>query len=127
VRVLICGSRGWHDPDPIHLVLAEVMGTSIARNEPLVVIHGDAQGADRLAGRLAKQQYGAEVIEEPADWNRYGKAAGPIRNQLMLDAYEPEVVYAFRSSGKSSGTDDMIRRAERAGLTVHVIEGALRE
>lgn len=126
MRVLICGSRGWHDPDPIHLVLAEVMGTSIARNEPLVVIHGDAAGADRLAGRLAKQ-YGAEVIEEPADWNRHGRAAGPIRNQLMLDAHEPEVVYAFRSSGKSSGTDDMIGRARKAGLPVHVIEGAPHE
>ena len=122
MRVLICGSRGWHDADAIHLVLAELMGTCIRLGEELVVIHGGARGADRLAGQIAPQ-YRARVIEEPARWDLHGKAAGPIRNQLMIDKHNPDLVYAFRSTGKSSGTDDMIKRAAKAGLKVTVVEG----
>lgn len=123
MRVLICGSRGWSDPNPINAIIAGHDILAEGAGEKLTVIHGDAPGADRLAGRLAKQ-WGVEVIKEPADWNRYGAAAGPIRNQKMLDEHQPGVIYAFRSRGKSTGTDDMIARGEAAGVPVYVITGA---
>ena len=122
MRVLICGSRNWNDPTPMNAVLAGLDVLAEGSNEPLVVIHGDAPGADRLAGSLAKR-WGATVIAEPADWNKHGKAAGPIRNQKMLDEHKPDVVYAFRSSGKSNGTDDMCKRARDAHLPTYVIQG----
>lgn len=118
MRVLICGSRNWHDAQPIREVLEDLA----ERNETLVVIHGDAPGADRLAKRLAIEQ-GAEVIDEPADWEKYGKAAGPIRNQKMLDDHDPDEIWAFRCSGKSNGTDDMVRRGRAANIPTHVVNG----
>lgn len=50
-----------------------------------------------------------------ADWDKHGKAAGPIRNQQMLDEGKPDLVLAF-AGGK--GTDDMCRRARAAGVEV---------
>lgn len=122
MRVLICGSRGWTDPGPINVVLAGCDVLAEGAGEKLTVIHGDAPGADRLAKRLAKQ-WGAEVIDEPADWDQYGKAAGPIRNAKMLAEHQPDVVYAFRAEGKSNGTDDMVAKARARGVPTYVITG----
>lgn len=120
MRVLICGSRGWHNPDPINAVIAGYDVLSDGQGTPLTIIHGDAPGADRLAKSLG-HEWRANVIDEPAEWGKYGKRAGPIRNQKMLDLHEPNVVWAFRASGKSSGTDDMIARAKSAGVPVFVV------
>jgi hypothetical protein len=120
MRVLVCGSRGWHDPRPINALIAGLDVLAEGRGEKLTLIHGGAQGADRLSGSLA-EQWGAEVREVPADWEKNGRAAGPIRNQKMLDEEHPQVVFAFRSEGKSNGTDDMVSRAKRAGIPTYVI------
>ena len=51
----------------------------------------------------------------PADWSEYGKAAGAIRNQQMLDEGTPDLVVAFPGG---NGTLDMVRRSQRAGIKV---------
>lgn len=117
-RVLICGSRTWADKRPI-IALLRGMGPDT------VVIHGGAGGADTNAGIVA-QNLGLQVIVEPAQWRIHGKASGPIRNQKMLDDHRPDVVFAFRVYGKSTGTDDMVRRAEEAGLPTYVVMGGPR-
>jgi hypothetical protein len=124
VRVLICGSRGWKDPSPINAIVAGLDVLAEGRGETLTIIHGNARsGADHLADQVARD-WGAEVIREDADWGRYKAGAGPIRNQKMLDEHKPEVVWAFRSSGKSNGTDDMIAKAKAAGVPVFKVEEA---
>ena len=115
LRVLVCGDREWTDLAPIT--------RELKRCRPAVVIHGGARGADTLAGtaaRILKMQ--VEVF--PADWERYGKAAGPMRNQQMLDEGKPDLVLAFHEHlEKSKGTKDMIRRAEKAGVPFEIWEG----
>ena len=121
MKLLICGSRGWKDAQAIDAIVAGYDVLAEGRGEDLVVIHGACpSGADALADRIAKQ-WGIKRIPEPADWDRYGKAAGPIRNQKMLDEYKPDVVYAFRSTGKSNGTDDMVDRARKAGVRTYIV------
>lgn len=120
---LLCGSRGWHDSKPVDRVLTDLKREADERGETLTVVHGAAPGLDRMAGRLARN-LGCEVISVPAEWDRYGKGAGPIRNQKMLDEYQPEVVWAFRATGKSRGTHDMIGRAKAAGVPTHVVWGS---
>ena len=113
MRVLICGDREWVDSTPIQHVFD--------RLDVTVCIHGGARGADSLAGREAALR-GIPVEVYPADWRRYGKGAGPVRNQQMLDEGKPEYVVAFHSDmRRSRGTADMIRRAEAAGIPVQVI------
>jgi hypothetical protein len=115
MRVLICGDRNWDKEGIVKRVLLQSGAT--------VVIHGDARGADSIAGTLATS-LGLKVEAFPADWQRYGRAAGPIRNQQMLDEGRPEKVIAFHPSIETSkGTADMVRRARAAGLPVTVVTG----
>ncbi len=103
MRLLICGSRRWKDERAI--------GKAILQLKPKVVIHGGARGADFMAGR------NAERLEIPvevylADWDLHHEAAGPIRNQRMLQEGKPDVVLGFAESLSSArGTSDMLRRA----------------
>jgi hypothetical protein len=77
-------------------------------------MRGGARGADALAKDWAMTQPDIVRFECKADWKRYGPAAGPIRNQRMLD-WSPDLVVAF-AGGK--GTTDTVRRARAAGVEV---------
>jgi len=124
MRLLICGSRGWHDRAPIDYLIG-ALATRGDGAQWLVVIHGkNPKGADKLADTVARQ-WGAKVIPERADWKRYGKGAGPIRNAKMLADHDPDVAVAFRSLGKSSGTDDMVTKARNAGVPTFVVNEAV--
>ena len=84
-----------------------------------IYIHGDARGADRLAGVVA-EGLGFEVIAVPADWDKHHRAAGPIRNKKML-SMRPMVVLAFHADiSQSKGTKHMIEIARKAGIETRV-------
>lgn len=106
MRVLVCGGRAYVNYAHVFTTL---------RNIPITtIIHGVAAGADSLAHRYAReQQIPVEIYH--ALWHVYGKAAGSLRNQQMLDEGKPDLVVAF-SGGK--GTADMIHRALQAGVKV---------
>jgi hypothetical protein len=110
--VLICGSRDW----PITLY-NEIKGCIEALPDDTTVIAGAARSVDRIAAEYAVY-WGLEVKTFPADWRTHGKAAGPIRNRLMLDQ-EPSLVIAFQRDG-SRGTQDTIDEARRRGIPVEV-------
>jgi hypothetical protein len=114
MRLLVTGDRNWKDEGIIHAVL-----TLMADTYPdLTVIHGGANGADSIAGDIA-ESLEVKTLEFKADWNRFGRGAGPIRNQQMLDEGKPTAVMAFHPSLRDSrGTLDMVKRARRANLPV---------
>lgn len=93
------------------------MGVALAKLDISLLIHGDAPGADTLAGLYAAD-HGIDCVAFPANWERHGPAAGPMRNQRMLEVAKPELVIAF-PGGK--GTADMVRRARKAGVPVNEI------
>lgn len=80
------------------------------------VVCGGAPGVDELGERYAKE-HGIPVKMMPAKWKQHGKAAGPMRNQEMAD-YAEALCAVW--DGISRGTADMIRRARKNGLRVHV-------
>jgi hypothetical protein len=111
MRVLICGCRKFADFAAIQKVIDGL-------NDGDIVIHGCARGADSIAGYLAKKR-GLTVLEFPADWNKHGKAAGPIRNKQMLVEGKPNKVFAFYTDKSiSRGTKNMVKQARKAGLRV---------
>ncbi len=62
-----------------------------------------------------------KYMEFPAEWKKYGRKAGPIRNQQMLDK-DPDMVIAFHSDiAKSKGTTDMVRKARKKGVPTYII------
>lgn len=115
MKILICGDRNWTDKQRIKEVLRKHLSHLSDPNEALI-IHGAARGADSLGGKVAAE-LGCRVKTYPALWTRYGKGAGPIRNQHMLDCEHPDLCLAFHSNiSESKGTADMLRRCRKAGV-----------
>lgn len=108
-RVLVCGSRAWADRTLIRLAIAALK----SEDPEAVVIHGDARGADRMAGQFA-EDFGLRVERFPAEWGKHGKRAGILRNLAMLDT-EPDRVLAF-VIGDSPGTRHTLSEAQRRGI-----------
>jgi hypothetical protein len=109
--VLICGSREWDDFAAIHeAVEALPLGST--------VIHGGARGVDTIAGGFAHRR-GLTVKFVRAEWERWGRAAGFIRNLAMLDEC-PDRVIAFQC-GQSRGTQHTINEALKRDIPVTVV------
>ncbi len=113
-RIIVCGGRHFRDRDLVARTLAPYKPASIHEPSEHKIIHGGASGADALAAEWGAC-FGVPVREFPADWKRWGRAAGPMRNQRMIDEGKPDLVIAFPGG---IGTADMIRRALVAGLKV---------
>lgn len=114
MKVLVCGSRRFTNPFAVALHIDSRM-----RELPTFsrVIHGDAQGADRIAAEAAAR-HGHLLEPHPADWKNEGKKAGILRNLRMLDQ-KPELVIAWWD-GESRGTAHTIGEARKRGIPVEV-------
>mgnify|MGYP001616291833 CR=1 FL=1 len=113
MKILICGDRNWRNRASIKRELLRFDPTTD------IVIHGAARGADSIAGDIAMLR-GFPVQSFPAKWDEYGRAAGPIRNKLMLDQ-KPDLVVAFHPNiSISKGTGNMVKIARAAGVPVEV-------
>ncbi len=119
MRLLVCGGRDFKDSHMAFAIISDTLQWyDVSYDCPHTIISGCARGADQIALDWA-EAYGVPVDPYPADWNKYPKAAGPIRNQRMIDEGKPDMVLAF-PGGK--GTADMIKRAGKAGITVLEVE-----
>jgi hypothetical protein len=117
-RIIVCGSRDFNDKKTVFDMLDVLRETFREYPADDEIVTGGARGADALAAAYAKE-YGLGLTVFPADWKRYGKAAGPIRNREMLDYAMQTVkplVIAFWN-GRSRGTAQMLELAKRNGLT----------
>lgn len=86
------------------------------RAKDITVISGCALGVDTFGIRWAEER-GLPVMRYPADWDRYGKSAGPRRNSQM--AVVADALVALWD-GESPGTRHMIQEADKRGLRVYV-------
>lgn len=119
MRIIICGSRNWQD----RRVIEQKLSSLISKYGPdLTIIHGGARGADSIAGQTA-QRAGLRVEKHPAQWNRYGRSAGPIRNHEMAKSGADLCVAFLQDSPEapSSGTKNMIEQARKFGIPVEII------
>ena len=120
MRILVCGDRSpkrWGIEDYQQWIY-DCLDKFHSLNMVDSVVEGDAPGVDRIAGYWARKN-GLTNLKFPADWEKYGTAAGPIRNKQMLDEGKPDLVVAF-PGGK--GTANMVKLAEEAGIKVIKIE-----
>jgi len=114
VKILITGDRNYKNVWAIYDVLSKYDRDSI-------IIHGGARGADTLADTVAKSLGFKDVVCFPADWKKYGRGAGPVRNRQMLDE-NPNLVIAFHDDIENSkGTKDCKEEAEKRGIEVILI------
>lgn len=111
----IIGSRDFSDYDFMRVNIKALLGTL-----PHIqfIVSGGAKGADSLSERVA-EDFCLSHRHIPAEWSKYGRAAGPLRNQKIID--EADVVAAF-PLGESKGTQDGIRKTKMAGKQVFVFQ-----
>ena len=114
-RIVIAGCRYYTDYDEakeyIDFCLSEV-----EKEDEIIVVSGCASGADALGQRYAKEN-GFKVEKYPADWKKYGKSAGPIRNKQMAEVCDYVICFW---DGKSKGTKSMIDYARKCGKPVKI-------
>lgn len=109
VRVAIVGSRDFPN--------LQAVGQYVSRlPKDSVIVSGGTRGVDRTA-EIAAEACGMDKLIFPADWNRHGKAAGYMRNRLIVA--NADRVVAFQHNG-SRGTQHTIDLARDAGLDVEV-------
>lgn len=123
LRIIIAGSRNFNDYE---LLKEEVINIVKSNNKPkqfIKIVSGKARGADTLGECFAKE-FGLETKEFPADWDRFGKKAGYVRNVEMakyaVENGNDGILIAFWD-GKSKGTKHMIDLAKKYGLEIHVV------
>lgn len=112
-RILVTGSRAWTDQKRVYEVLESVVEDKV--ND--VVVHGDCPtGADHFA-YLWCIENNVQQERHPAAWGHWGKAAGPRRNQEMVQR-GADICVAFPMLGQSRGTADCMAKAEEHGIPV---------
>jgi len=113
MKILVTGSRDWDDWLIVDQTLRQLNPENGLEH---TLIQGGARGADQIAFDVA-QTRGWRVKTEPAKWAEHGKAAGPIRNQVMVDM-APDICVVFHRN-QSRGAADCGLRAEKAGIPTY--------
>ena len=120
-KIIVAGSRDFNDYELLKLEINNFItnceNNLNASNNKIEIISGNARGADKLGEKYAKE-YNYSCSIKPADWNKYGKRAGYLRNADM--AQEANALIAFWD-GKSKGTNHMIQLAKQANLTIKIV------
>lgn len=118
MRVLVCGGRDFVDVPKLWKFLDELD----QQQEIVTVIDGESDdltgpyvGADYWGHQWALAR-GRATIRQLANWKQYGRAAGPIRNGMMLKQHKPDCVVATKGG---RGTLNMIEQATEANIPVH--------
>ena len=115
MKLIIAGGRDFSNSDLMNEKLDYLLSNT-PQNE-IEIVSGCAKGADSMGERYAEIM-GYAVKQFPANWDRDGKAAGPIRNREMAE-YATHLI-AFHD-GVSRGTANMIQVAKELGLKVRVV------
>ncbi len=119
--LLIAGSRNYTDRDTFNRVTEEYIDSEDAFT---VIVAGGAAGADELAKDYALE-HGLQYIEFPADWEKYGRAAGPKRNDEMVKFIKEKNGRAlYFWDGESKGTKQCIESARKNGIDVTIWDTA---
>jgi hypothetical protein len=115
--VLICGDRNWDDQEIVDKVVLLLK----KRYKIHTLVEGEAPGAD-TQGRIAGEKYGLIIKAFPAEWHKYGRGAGPIRNAQQLREGKPDICIAFHDDlAESRGTLDMVKKAAASENDIIVI------
>lgn len=112
-KVIIAGGRDFND----YTLLKRKCDKLLQYHKDIQIISGKARGADTLGEKYAKDKC-LPTILFPANWDKYGKSAGYIRNSEMADYSDALIAFW---DGKSKGTQHMIDLARTKGLNVRVI------
>lgn len=117
-RILITGSREWNDLNLMRNALAKAREMNV-EGFPMVIVHGGARGADKMAGLLARDTADASEEVHEANWRPLGyfdPMQGFVRNQKMVDLRADLAIAFYRVGAKNSGTKDCVARIQKTSI-----------
>ncbi len=112
MKIVVAGGRDFENKQVAFACLDEQVKAGDT------IISGHARGADTM-GELYAEEHGNRLEKYPADWNKYGRSAGYIRNSKMASVADKVVAFW---DGKSRGTQHMINIAKNKGLELTVYD-----
>ena len=122
MKVIVAGCRSFNNYELLKTKLDEILEPHLIMEKlnpkHLIIVSGAANGADKLGEQYAIERK-LKIDRYPADWQKFHRRAGPIRNAQMAEV--GEMLVAFWD-GESSGTKHMIKIAKNKGLIVHIIK-----
>ena len=107
-RVVIAGCRYYNNYDEAKVYIDYCL-SNIRKKNNIVIVSGCASGADAIGERYAFEN-GFKVEKYPAEWEKYGKGAGPLRNKKMAEVSDYVICFWDK---KSKGTKSMIEYAKQ--------------
>lgn len=111
MKLAIVGSRILEESDKNLAQMTEIIKRNLDLKNITEIVSGGARGTDTLAEKFAEQEKIPFKLF-PADWKRFGRGAGPRRNQEIVDHCDKLIAF-FINEAKSTGTKDSVRRAKR--------------
>ncbi len=119
MNIGVVGSRSFNDYPLLEKTLNEIISNiqqtrRVGREEPITIISGGANGADTWA-EIYSIKHNCELQVFEAEWDKYGKKAGPMRNKQIVEA--SDMIVAFWD-GESKGTLNTIQEAGKRGSKV---------
>mgnify|MGYP003335305129 CR=1 FL=1 len=116
MKVIIAGSRDITDISVVAPILTEAF-VQLNIVKPPEIVSGGAKGVDHI-GEIFAKHIGYDLKVFPADWNKHGKAAGPIRNKQMAEYADAAIVI----HNGSRGSLNMIEQMKKLNKPVYVKE-----
>ena len=113
MNIIIAGSRNFND----YNLLKTSCDNLLTQFTNIEIVSGTARGADKLGERYAREK-GYDIKQFPANWDKFGKRAGYLRNDEM--AQYADMLIAFWD-GASKGTKHMIDLANKRGIKVEIV------
>jgi hypothetical protein len=117
LKVVIAGSRSFNDYDKLRMYCDCILG-GLPLSFSVEIVSGTAGGADMLGERYAAEK-GYSINRFVADWSKYGKQAGPIRNVAMAKYADRAIIFW---DSKSPGTRHMINAAINYCTMINIIK-----
>ncbi len=114
-RVVIAGCRDYNDYDEAKSFIDYCL-SNIRKENEIVIVSGGARGADAIGERYAIEN-GFKIEKYHADWQTYGRCAGPIRNRQMAEICDYVICFWDQ---KSKGTKSMINYAIKCNKPVKI-------
>lgn len=118
-RIIIAGTRTFDDYALLRKTMCNLFG-QVPTSQMEVISGHCPTGADRH-GEVFARRNGIRLTLFPADWKKYGKAAGPVRNRQMVEYAAPDGYCVIFWDGKSRGSRNMIAEAKKAGLKTVIV------
>ena len=114
-RVVIAGCRDYNNYEEAKQYIDYCL-SDIRKENDIIILSGCAKGADALGERYAEEN-GFKIEKHPADWAKFGRSAGPERNEQMAKLCDYVICFW---DGKSCGTKSMIELARKYNKPIKI-------